>query len=164
VQGSYQWLAAYDERVLDAIAAGTAGYLIPSTGEFHRLRRSEYYGLWYRPFHSGTVRIQWDILPWNVRANLRAQYVGAFGDLQRASNPDIYSGTQYLGQLLDTPAELVAGYWLVNLGIEKQIPLAGNNAKLTIAAGLNNALDVVQPRYVPSLIGRQGFCSFGIEW
>lgn len=164
VQCSYQWFAAYDERVLDAIAAGTAGYVIPSTGQFHQLTRNEYYGLWYRPFHSGTLRVDWDVLPWSLRGTIRAQYVGAFGDLQRAANPDIYSRTQYLGQLLDTSAELVPRYWLVNLGIETRIPLAGNNTKLTIAAGLNNALDVVQPRYVPSLIGRQGFCSFGIEW
>lgn len=162
IQGSYQWLAAYDERVLNAIARGSAGYMIPATGEFHRLRYSEYYGLWYRPFHSATVRLDWRFHPWQFALNARAQYVGAFGDLQRAANPDIYDGTQYLGQLLDSPAELVAGYWVVNVGAEKRF--RWGSIVVAVAAGINNALDIVNPRYVPTLIGRQGFCSLQLEW
>jgi outer membrane receptor for ferrienterochelin and colicins len=163
VRGSYQWLAAYDERVLAAIARGSAGFMIPSTGEFRRLTRAEYYGLWYRPFHSATLRLDWRYQPWQAALNVRAQYVGAFGDLQRASNPDIYDGTQYLGQLLDSPAELVPGYWMLNFGIEKRIATVGGTT-LVVAAGVNNMFDVVMPRYVPTAIGRQGFCSMQLEW
>ncbi|MCX8052021.1 MAG: TonB-dependent receptor [Chlorobi bacterium] len=163
VRGSYQWLAAYDERVLAAIARGSAGFMIPSTGEFRRLTRAEYYGLWYRPFHSATLRLDWRYQPWQIALNVRAQYVGAFGDLQRASNPDIYDGTQYLGQLLDSPAELVPGYWMFNFGIEKRIATVGGTT-LVVAAGVNNMFDVVMPRYVPTAIGRQGFCSMQLEW
>lgn len=162
IRGSYQWLAAYDERVLNAIARGSAGYLIPSTGEFHRLSYSEYYGLWYRPIHSATVRLDWRIYPWQLALNARTQYVGAFGDLQRAANPDVYDGTQYLGQLLDSSTELVPGYWVVNVGAQKRFQWEGITLLLT--AGINNALDVVNPRYVPTLIGRQGFCSLQLEW
>ncbi|MCS7000984.1 MAG: TonB-dependent receptor [Bacteroidota bacterium] len=162
LRGSYQWLAAYDERVLDAIRRGTAGYLIPSTGQFYRLRRGEYYGLWYRSFHSGTLRVDWRYHPWDAAVNMRAQYVGAFGDLQRAANADIYDGTQYLGQLLDSPKELVPGYWMLNLGIEKR--LRADAVTFVVAVGVNNLLDIVNPRYVPTLIGRQGFCSVQVEW
>ncbi len=164
VQASYQWLAAYDERVLDAIARGTAGYLIPATGEFHRLKRSEYYGLWYRPFHSGTFRLGWDVLPLELRSNVRVQYIGAFGDLQRAATPDIYDGTRYLGQVLDSPEELVRGYWVINLGVEKSLPLGPSSPSITMAVGVNNVLDVTLPRYVPSMIGRQVFCSLALTW
>ena len=164
VQASYQWLAAYDERVLDAIARGTAGYLIPATGEFRRLRPGEYYGLWYRPFHSGTLRLGWDVLPLELRSNLRVQYIGAFGDLQRAATPDIYDGTRYLGQVLDSPKELVPGYWVINLGVEKSVPLGLDSPSVAIAVGVNNVLDVSLPRYVPSMIGRQFFCSIAVGW
>lgn len=162
VNASYQWLVADDERVLAAISRGTAGYLVPSTGEFHRLRRQDYLGLWYRPFHTATARIDWQYQPWMVAANFRVQYVGAFGDLQRASNPDIYDGTLYLGQVLDSPAELVPVYWMLNFGVEKRLPLMGTI--VAIAAGVNNLLNVVNPRAVPTLIGRQGFCSVQLQW
>ncbi len=162
VNASYQWLVADDERVLAAISRGTAGYLVPSTGEFHRLRRQDYLGLWYRPFHTATARIDWQYQPWMIAANFRVQYVGAFGDLQRASNPDIYDGTLYLGQLLDSPAELVPGYWMLNGGIEKRLPMMGT--VIAIAVGVNNLLNVVNPRAVPTLIGRQGFCSVQLQW
>lgn len=162
IRASYQWLAAEDERVVDAIDRGTAGYLIPSTGEFHRLRRQQYRGLWYRPFHTATARVDWRYQPWSLALNVRAQYVGAFGDPQRASNPDVYDGTHYLGQLLDSPDELVPGYWLLNTGVEKRLPLWG--ATLAIAAGIDNLLNIVNPRSVPTLIGRQGFCSVQFEW
>jgi outer membrane receptor for Fe3+-dicitrate len=82
--------------------------------------------------------------------------------MQRASNPDIYDGTQYLGQVLDSTAELVPGYWLISLGLEKHLRLGGTT--LTLAIGVNNLLDVVRPRYVPTLIGRQGFCSVQCQW
>jgi outer membrane receptor for ferrienterochelin and colicins len=162
VRASYQWLAAYDERVLDAIARGTAGYLVPSTGEYRYLRRDQYLGLWYRPFHTATARVDWQYQPLNLALNVRGQYVGAFGDMQRASNPDIYDGTQYLGQVLDSTAELVPRYWLISLGLEKHLRLGGTT--LTLAIGVNNLLDVVRPRYVPTLIGRQGFCSVQCQW
>ncbi|MCX7929375.1 MAG: TonB-dependent receptor [Chlorobi bacterium] len=162
LRGSYQWLAAEDERVLHAIERGTAGYLIPATGQFHHISYGEYYGLWYRPFHSATLRLDWRYRPWLAAMNIRAQYVGPFGDLQRAANPDVYDGTQYLGQLLDSPAELVPGYWMLNVGVEKRVPICG--ATLVLVCGINNILDVVMPRYVPTAIGRQGFCSIQVEW
>jgi outer membrane receptor for Fe3+-dicitrate len=92
------------------------------------------------------------------------QYIGAFGDLQRAATPDIYDGTRYLGQVLDSPKELVPGYWVINLGVEKSVPLGLDSPSVAIAVGVNNVLDVSLPRYVPSMIGRQFFCSIAVGW
>lgn len=162
LQAAYQWLAAYDERVLDAIDRGSAGYLIPSTGEYHRLTRSQYLGLWYRPFHSAWLRVDYRYQPWRASLNVRVQYVGSFGDLQRAVNPDVFAGSTYLGQLLDDPRELVPASWIVNLGVVKDIPLGAT--VLQVAAGVNNVFDVADPRSMPWLVGRQGFCSIQLEW
>lgn len=162
----YQLLEAKDVRVVDAIRNQTAGYQIPSTGEFKHLTAQEYGGLWYRSHHSGVLRIQYDNSEYNLTANFRAQYVGRFGEQQLNGNPDIFSDTTSFGSLLDSNNEYVPGYWNCNATITKRFAVTffTDTSVLTCSVGVNNMFNTTNPRFIPSLLGRQFFINAGITW
>jgi outer membrane receptor for ferrienterochelin and colicins len=163
----YQYLSAMDAEVLEAIAQGLAGSANPTTGDFERLSRSAYRGLWFRPPHSGVVRVQYDNLLAGFSANIRAQYIGEMGDEALDQNGFVIGNPPR--KVWDRPQESIPAYWNLNAAVSKTFAFEANNKPLGVAAvrltaGVNNMLDAINLRSLPNLVGRQFFVNLNIEW
>lgn len=145
IMGGYQYLDANDVQVLEAIANGQAGTIAGP------LRRSDYHGLWGRSRHSGTIRLQYDAPERLWSANIRAQFVGRYGDESLDKNGPVI--TDPPRKVLDREDEFVDGYVVLNVGGTYALTLAGQS--MTVGAGINNILDRFHPTLIPSLVGRQ---------
>lgn len=145
IMGGYQYLDANDVQVLEAIANGQAGTIAGP------LRRSDYHGLWGRSRHSGTIRLQYDAPERLWSANVRAQFVGRYGDESLDKNGPVI--TDPPRKVLDREDEFVDGYVVLNVGGTYSLTLAGQ--RMTVGAGINNILDRFHPTLIPSLVGRQ---------
>lgn len=163
----YQYLEAMDVEVLEAIAQGLAGSTNPSTGEFQALKRADYRGLWFRPPHTGTLRIQYDNETLGISANIRAQYIGTMGDEALDRNGIVLGNPPR--KVWDSEAESIPAYWNLNAGFSKTFTFEKNSRPLGISslratAGVNNALDAINLRSLPNLVGRQFFVNVNVEW
>lgn len=147
LSASYQFLDAKDVEVLEAIDAGRAGTINEP------LSRESYGGLWNRSVHSGTVRIQFDDQDHLWSANIRAQFVGKYGDESIDKNGIVLS--QPPRKVLDRPDEYVAGYVVWNTALTRTFGIGTND--LTVGIGINNIADVLNPTLIPGLVGRQYF-------
>jgi outer membrane receptor for ferrienterochelin and colicins len=145
IMGGYQYLDANDVQVLEAIANGQAGTIAGP------LRREDYHGLWGRSRHSGTVRLQYDAPERLWSANIRAQFVGRYGDESLDKNGPVI--TDPPRKVLDREDEFVAGYVVLNLGGTYTLSIA--ERRIVVGAGINNLLNRFHPTLIPSLVGRQ---------
>jgi outer membrane receptor for Fe3+-dicitrate len=148
LSASYQFLDAKDVEVLEAIDAGTAGTIN------EQLTREAYGGLWNRSANSGTLRIQFDNTDRTWSANIRAQFVGKYGDESLDKNGIVMS--QPPRKVLDRPDEYVAGYIVWNTALMRKFEI-GMIKDLTVTVGINNIADVLNPVLIPALVGRQYF-------
>lgn len=163
----YQYLEAMDVEVLEAVAQGLAGTTDPATGAFAALRRSDYRGLWFRPPHSGTVRVQYDNEFLGLSANIRAQYIGTMGDEALDQNGIVIGNPSR--KVWDAEAESIPAYWNLNAGVSKTFSFEKNARPLGISSlratlGVNNMLDAINLRSLPNLVGRQVFLNVNVEW
>lgn len=163
----YQYLEAMDVEVLDAIAKGLAGSTNPATGAFLPLSRGDYRGLWFRPPHSGTMRVQYDNEQLGLSANIRAQYIGTMGD--EALDQNGYVIGNPARKVWDMESESIPAYWNLNAAISKTFlfeknarPLGVSSLRATV--GINNMLDAINLRSLPNLVGRQVFVNVNVEW
>ncbi len=155
----YQYLDAKDVEVLDAIDKKEAVYI---SGEY--LLRKNYGGLWLRSRHSGVGRIQFDEQELGIRANVRVQYVGRFGDESLDKNG--YAIGNPARKVLDRDDEYVPGYTIINSAVSKRFE--GENflsaSRIEATVGVNNILDTMNLKSIPSLLGRQFFVNLAIQW
>lgn len=163
----YQYLDAMDVEVLEAIAQGLAGTTDPSTGAFTALKRSDYRGLWFRPPHSGTARVQYDNEALGISANIRAQYIGTMGDEALDQNGIVIGNPSR--KVWDMASESIPAYWNLNAAVSKTFAFENNARPLGISSlratiGVNNALDALNLRSLPNLVGRQVFANVNVEW
>jgi outer membrane receptor for ferrienterochelin and colicins len=154
LSGGYQYLDAKDVQVLEAIDNGTAGTITDP------LTRDEYEGLWGRSRNSGTVRVQYDDLERVWSANVRAQFVGRFGNEALDKNGPVISDP--VRKVLDRDDEFVDGYMVLNVAVTRSFQLDGK--RMTVGAGLNNILDEYHPTLIPGLVGRQVFVQVGLTY
>lgn len=154
LSGGYQYLDAFDVEVLDAIKNGTAGTIN------ERLTADNYHGLWNRSRNSGTIRLQYDTHNHEWSANVRAQFVGKYGDESLDKNGIVISDPPR--KVLDRDDEFVAGYTVVNTAITHNFTIGSQPIMLGI--GANNILDVVKPTLIPGLVGRQFFVQLGTNF
>ena len=145
IMGGYQYLDANDVQVLEAIANGQAGTIAGP------LRRADYHGLWGRSRHSGTVRLQYDAPDRLWSANVRAQFVGRYGDESLDKNGPVISDPPR--KVLDRDDEFVDGYVVLNVGGTYTLDIA--DKRVVVGAGMNNILNRFHPTLIPSLVGRQ---------
>ena len=163
----YQYLEAVDMEVLAAINNGTAGTVNPTTGAFTPLQRSQYGGLWFRPPHSGAVRIQYDDEANGWSANIRTQYIGTMGDEALDNNGFVIGDPPR--KVWDNAAENIPAYWNINCAVSKSFRFPKEARILGVAGlratlGVNNALDAINLRSLPNLVGRQVFVNLNVEW
>lgn len=144
----FQYLDAYDQSIVDAIARGEAGTLDDP------LTADEYGGLWLRSRRSGTIRLQFDDADRIWSASVRLQVIGKYGDESLDKNGFVISNPQR--RALDRADEYVAGYSVLNLAITRAFEVA-SIGNITVGVGVNNALDVARPTLIPALVGRQAF-------
>lgn len=159
VDFGYQYLDANDVEVLDAIDKKEAIYV---TGEI--LTRKNYGGLWLRSRHSGVARVQFDEKELGIRANVRLQYVGRFGDESLDKN-GLAIGSP-ARKVLDHDDEYVHGYSILNFAVSKRFEgenfLSASSIETTI--GVNNILNSMNLKSIPSLLGRQFFVNLAVQW
>ncbi len=157
---AYQFLDAVDLDVLDAIAAGLAGTQDPTTGRFTPLRRSDYGGLWGRSRHTLSGTLQVTYVPMQTALFVRFAHRSRFGDEALDRN-----GIAVLNpprRVLDRADEYVPGFWNLSCWLTHSWNIA--SATLTLAAGGRNLLNVLNPRFIPELVGRQWFISADLQW
>lgn len=163
----YQYLEAMDVEVLEAIAQGLAGTTDPATGAFTALKRADYRGLWARPPHSGTMRVQYDNDFLGLSANIRAQYIGTMGNEALDQNGIVIGNPAR--KVWDSDAESIPAYWNLNAAVSKTMTFEKNARPLGISSlratiGVNNMLDAINLRSLPTLVGRQMFVNVNVEW
>lgn len=163
VSAGYQYLDANDVEVLEAIDKGTAGTYNPSTGAFTRLTRKMYGGLWFRSRNSGAVSVRFDDEESGWSANIRAQFVGRFGD--EALNKNGVSVSNPQRATLDRDDEYVSGYIMLNCAVGKTFRLGdGTHPAITVNIGINNLTNAMNLVSIPSLVGRQFFINAAYHW
>lgn len=169
LSGGYQYLEADDIDVLEYYQ-NREEYL-STNGTIVRLNPDNYGGLWFRSKHSGTVRLQFDVGTeqtdgWS--ANIRAQFIGRFGDQQKNSNgtfPFSPPGSILAITVLDNDAEYANGYTMLNSSISKRFVFTDNFMKsITLTFGVNNILNAMDLISVPNLVGRQFFGNVTVKF
>lgn len=156
LSGGYQFLDAKDVEVLNAIDNGQAGTIDQP------LTRDSYHGLWGRSRNSGALRLQYDSPDRAWSANIRFQFVGRYGDESLDKNGIVISDPPR--RVLDRDDEFVAGYTVMNVAVTRTFALGSERTSLTLGTGLNNIFDVVNPQYIPGLVGRQFFVQAGYRF
>ncbi|HRK58935.1 MAG TPA: TonB-dependent receptor [Candidatus Kapabacteria bacterium] len=165
----YQYLIADDLDILE-IFEKRLTYL-STNGEEIQLNPKDYGGLWFRSAHSGVLRLQYTHgteLTDGWSANLRAQFIGRFGDQQKNVNgafPFAPSGSSISIAVLDNENEYADGYTLLNSSAYYRFVFENSwLASLTLTAGINNILNAIDLVSVPGLVGHQIFANITVKF
>jgi outer membrane receptor for ferrienterochelin and colicins len=134
----YQFLDAKDKEVLRRIENGELFKRDLNTYVTTEVKKSDYFGLFNRSRHTANFKIDYSNPEsgWNIYA--RAVYRGKFGFTDMNGN-----------NIADDPAEMVKGYWMVNLAMTKTI-----KKNITIRAGTENLLNYTNPVQLSNIAGR----------
>lgn len=162
-QFTYQYLQTQDNDVIDAINTKKAGTIDPKTGSFNALTIEQYGGLWFRPRHSATAKLQWNILPLAMVVNLRAQMIGRQGDEGLDHNGTVIGNRNR--RVPDNDSEYIPAYSILNVAVSKEFLLPFISPLPTIlrcTLGMNNILNSINLLSLPNIIGRQLFCNIAI--
>jgi outer membrane receptor for ferrienterochelin and colicins len=126
VAGGFQYLEAYDQDVLDQIAAGKVFTKDPSTNFTQLIKKSDYGGLLGRSKYTYNVRINYLDEKTGINASVRAIYRGRYG----------YKDTDGNG-IVNRNDEYTKGYVLVNASLSKPFFKDALRAQLTAQNLLN---------------------------
>jgi outer membrane receptor for ferrienterochelin and colicins len=108
VAGGFQYLEAYDQDVVDQIAAGKVFTKDPSTNLTKLIKKSEYGGLLGRSKYTYNVRVNYLDEKTGINASVRVIYRGRYG----------YKDTDGNG-IVNRDDEYTKGYVLVNASLSK---------------------------------------------
>ena len=134
----YQLLYAYDLDAREAFDNGEIyARLTPSSPAF-RLNKSDYFGLYNRSRHMGTLKINYNNLEKKFSANLRVRYRSKYGLYDSNSN-----------NYLDKYDIFVKGHFTANISINQNV-----NDKTTISCGIENIFNYLDSENISSLSGR----------
>ncbi|MFN5309167.1 MAG: TonB-dependent receptor plug domain-containing protein [Candidatus Kapaibacterium sp.] len=165
----YQYLIADDLDIME-IFEKRLTYL-STNGQEIRLNPKEYGGLWFRSAHSGVVRLQYTKgteLTDGWSANIRAQFVGRFGDQQKNVNgafPFAPAGSSFSIAVLDNENEYAHGYTLLNSSAYYRFVFENTwLSSIMLSAGVNNLLNAMDLVSVPGLVGRQFFANVTVKF
>jgi outer membrane receptor protein involved in Fe transport len=165
----YQYLVADDLDIVE-IFEKRLTYL-STNGQEIRLNPHEYGGLWFRSAHSGVVRLQYTkgtelTDGWSV--NIRAQFIGRFGDQQKNVNgvfPFAPAGSSFSIAVLDNENEYAHGYTLLNTSAYYRFVFENAwMSSIVLSAGVNNLLNAMDLVSVPGLVGRQFFANVTVKF
>jgi outer membrane receptor for ferrienterochelin and colicins len=139
VAGGFQYLEAYDQDVVDQIAAGKVFTKDPSTNLTKLIKKSEYGGLLGRSKYTYNVRVNYLDEKTGINASVRVIYRGRYG----------YKDTDGNG-IVNRDDEYTKGYVLVNASVSK---LFFNN-QLRLQVTGENIGNYKNPGAISNLAGR----------
>lgn len=137
--GGYQYLEAYDVKVLDKIRDKKL-YMNTDNGD-RIVKESDYGGLFNRSKHSTNLKLQYTNIEYGFNVYLRGIIRGRYGWADRNNST-----------ILDADNEYAPGYALWNITASKDIYDMFN-----IQAGVDNILDKFDPHHLTSNPGRTFF-------
>lgn len=148
LSAGYQFLDAKDKDVLRRIENGKLYKRDLSTYATTVVKKSDYFGLFNRSRHTANFKIDFSNPEsgWNIYA--RAVYRGKFGFTDLNGN-----------KIADDPAEMIKGYWMINLAVAKTI-----KDKITIRAGTENLLNYTNPSKLSNIAGRLFFINLNYSF
>lgn len=147
LSGGYQLLFAKDKTIVERLEAGEVYRKDPQTQETQRVKPQDYGGLYNRSRHSFNLKAFYENTRLGWSASARGMYRGryGFGDLNGNA-------------VLDADSEYVPGYWLLNVAAAKTF-----RQRLSLQAGIDNALGYTNPTYISTLPGRLYYASLRLE-
>lgn len=137
----YQYLIAKDKSVIKAIDKGQVYARDSNTLASFQIKKGDYFGLFNRSKHTANFKVLYAIPNLKTDINLRIFYRSKYGIIDSNNN-----------QILDDYDAFVAGYFLTNLSLTKQI-----KEKFSFQIGANNLFDFTNPNEISNLSGRQVF-------
>ncbi len=141
VSGGYQFLDSKDKDVLRQIKEGKLYKRDLTTYATSVVKRSDYSGLFNRSKHTANFKIEFNDVKTGWNAYARAIYRGRFGFTDLNGN-----------NIADDPAEMVNGFWMVNLAVSKSL---GEN--FSIQGGAENIFNYTNPAKLSNIAGRLFF-------
>ncbi|OGU40257.1 MAG: hypothetical protein A2X61_09650 [Ignavibacteria bacterium GWB2_35_12] len=120
VEINYQFLQTGDEDVLDEIRNKKI-YKRGSTGVDRPVQEVEYGGLFYRPEHSGILKIQYNWEEVNANASLRALFKGNYGWADMNGNAILDDKSEYAPSTVIwnlTASKVLFSFLTLQLGID----------------------------------------------
>jgi len=137
----YQYLIAKDKSVIKAIDKGQVYARDSNTLASFQIKKEDYFGLFNRSKHTANFKVLYAIPNLKTDINLRIFYRSKYGIIDSNNN-----------QILDDYDAFVAGYFLTNLSLTKQI-----KENFSFQIGANNLFDFTNPNEISNLSGRQIF-------
>lgn len=151
LSAGYQYLIAKDLSVMDSIASGNYPYNQindPSTGEYRKSQKSDYWGIEDRSRHMFNFKAQYEYRPWDINVNMRINF--------RSSIPfQEYNGNQFI----DRYDIFVPYHTLVNVTLEKSL----KNKRLTFRLIGDNLFNFTS-RYLLGQPGRVLLGGVSYRW
>jgi outer membrane receptor for ferrienterochelin and colicins len=153
LSAGYQLLYAKDKDVVKNVKKGDVYYRDPETLATHRLKPTEYFGLYNRSRNQGNIKLFYNNREKGIEASLRVIYRGKFGigDIRgNIQGETIPPSDQNSNSILDKYDNFVPGYALVNISLAKSISKTGLRAQV----GVDNLFNHKEPIFIPNLAGR----------
>ncbi|MEN9448923.1 MAG: hypothetical protein RJA25_2213 [Bacteroidota bacterium] len=148
VSAGYNFVEAKDYEVLKKISDGKVFRRDPNTLETERVSKKDYGGLFDRSKHSFNVKVFYENKKYGFNTYLRVIYKGKYGWADTNGN-----------EILDVASEYAKGYTLMNFSFTKSI-----KNKYHFTVGLDNMLNVKQPKYIPAMNGITGIIGFSVNF
>jgi outer membrane receptor for ferrienterochelin and colicins len=141
--GGYQFLETGDKKVIEELREGKIFARDPVTSYSYKVNQENYGGLFNRSKHTFNIKLQYLNIRYHWDVSLRYVYRGKYGF------GDVNGNT-----ILDSPAEYVKGYGLINVAASKKL-----NKHFLVRAAVNNLSGYTNADNIPSLSGRTYFVS-----
>jgi outer membrane receptor for ferrienterochelin and colicins len=148
VSAGYQFLDSKDKEVLKQIAEGKLYKRDLTTYSTSLVKRSDYFGLFNRSRHTANFKIEFDNAKTGWNAYARAVYRGKFGFTDLNGN-----------NIADDPAEMVNGFWMVNIAVSKSF-----SENFSIQSGTENLFNYTNPAKLSNIAGRLFFINLNYSF
>ncbi|HMK26677.1 MAG TPA: TonB-dependent receptor [Chitinophagaceae bacterium] len=148
VSAGYQFLDSKDKEMLRQIEEGKLYKRDLNTFSTSLVKRSDYFGLFNRSKHTANFKIEFDDAKTGWNAYARAVYRGKFGFTDLNGN-----------NIADDPAEMVNGFWMINLSVSKSF-----RNHFNIQCGTENLLNYTNPAQLSNIPGRLFFINLNYSF
>ncbi|WP_308993656.1 TonB-dependent receptor [Mariniflexile litorale] len=148
ILGGYQLLFAKDKSAEDNFKNGNVyARETPSSSSF-QLDKNDYFGLYNRSRHMANVKIFYDVVKWNLDANLRGTYRSKYGLYDT-------NGNTYL----DRYDAFVEGYTIWDIAINKTL-----YKKYQLGFGIDNVLGFTDTQNISNISGQIIYGKLNIQF
>ena len=148
LSAGYQFLDSKDKEMLRQIEEGKLYKRNLTTFLTSAVKRSDYFGLFNRSKHTASFKLEFNDEKKGWNAYARAVYRGKFGFTDLNGN-----------NIADDPAEMVNGFWMVNLSVSKSF-----SSHFSIQAGTENILNYTNPAKLSNIAGRLFFLNLNYSF